>query len=109
MLLPDAVAAARKAAGRSMVLLRNEGGILPLDPSKKTAVIGPLAKNQRDMLGPWWGAGRDSDAVTVFDGIDEQSPARAMPRVASSQTPSRRRPIPRAAAPMPASPGGGSR
>ena len=26
------------------------------------------------MLGPWWGAGRDADAVTVFDGINEQSP-----------------------------------
>ena len=74
MLRPDAVAAAKKAASRSMVLLRNEGGILPLDPAKKTAVIGPLAKNQHDMLGPWWGAGRDSDAVTVFDGINQQSP-----------------------------------
>jgi beta-glucosidase len=74
MLKDDAVAAARDAASRSMVLLQNEGGILPLDPSKKTAVIGPLAKNQHDMLGPWWGAGRDTDAVTVFDGINEQSP-----------------------------------
>jgi beta-glucosidase len=74
MLRPDAVAAARNAASRSMVLLQNKGGILPLDPSKKTAVIGPLAKNQHDMLGPWWGAGRDSDAVTVFDGINTQSP-----------------------------------
>jgi beta-glucosidase len=74
MLRPDAVAAARKAASRSMVLLRNEGGILPLDPARKTAVIGPLARNQHDMLGPWWGAGRDSDVVTVFDGINEQSP-----------------------------------
>jgi beta-glucosidase len=74
MLKPDAVAAARNAASRSMVLLRNEGGILPLDPDKKTAVIGPLARNQHDMLGPWWGAGRDEDAVTVFDGIDQQSP-----------------------------------
>ena len=73
MLRPDAVAAARKAASRSMVLLRNEGGILPLDPGKKTAVIGPLARNQHDLLGPWWGAGRDSDAVTVFDGIAAQS------------------------------------
>ncbi len=26
------------------------------------------------MLGPWWGAGRDTDAVTVFDGINTQSP-----------------------------------
>ena len=25
------------------------------------------------MLGPWWGAGRDDDAVTVLDGIDEQN------------------------------------
>ena len=74
MLRPDAVAAARKAASRSMVLLKNDGGILPLDPSKKTAVIGPLAKNQHDMLGPWWGRGDDEDVVTVFDGIDEQSP-----------------------------------
>jgi beta-glucosidase len=74
MLKPDAVDAARRAAGRSMVLLKNEGGVLPFDPSKKTAVIGPLAKNQHDMLGPWWGRGRDEDVVTVFDGIKEQSP-----------------------------------
>src|SRR4029450_2366280 len=73
MLKPDAVAAARNAASRSMVLLQNKGGILPLDPSKNTAVIGPLARNQHDMLGPWWGAGRDTDAVTVFDGIQQQS------------------------------------
>jgi beta-glucosidase len=74
MLKSDAVDAARKAAGRSMVLLRNQGGMLPLDPSKKTAVIGPLAKSGHDMLGPWWGRGRDQDAVTVFDGINQQSP-----------------------------------
>jgi beta-glucosidase len=73
-LQPDAVAAARKAAGRSMVLLKNDNGTLPFDPSKKTAVIGPLAKDGHDMLGPWWGTGRDEDAVTVFDGIGEQSP-----------------------------------
>jgi beta-glucosidase len=74
MLLPDAVEAARNAASRSMVLLQNEGGVLPFDPAKKTAVIGPLARNQHDMLGPWWGRGDDNDVVTVFDGINEQSP-----------------------------------
>ena len=58
-----------------MVLLRNEGNVLPLDPSKSTAVIGPLAKNKHDMLGPWWGRGDDDDVVTVFDGIDEQNTA----------------------------------
>jgi beta-glucosidase len=75
MLKPDAVAAAREAAGRSMVLLKNEGSVLPLDPGKSTAVIGPLAKNKHDMLGPWWGRGDDNDVVTVFDGIDEQNTA----------------------------------
>src|SRR3954470_16498780 len=38
----DARAAARPAAGKSMVLLKNDGNTLPLDPSKSTAVIGPL-------------------------------------------------------------------
>ncbi len=56
-----------------MVLLKNEGSVLPLDASMNTAVIGPLAKNQHDMLGPWWGRGDDNDVVTVFDGIDEQN------------------------------------
>ena len=67
-------AAARKAASRSMVLLKNSNGRLPLDPSKKTAVIGPLADSQHDMLGPWWGRGVDGDAVSVLTGIREQSP-----------------------------------
>ena len=48
----------RRRAGRSMVLLKNNGATLPLDPSKKTAVIGPLGDDQHDMLGPWWGRGR---------------------------------------------------
>jgi hypothetical protein len=74
MLRADAVAGARNAASRSMVLLKNEGGILPLDPAKKSAVIGPLAKSQHDMLGPWWGVGRDTDVVSVFDGINQQRP-----------------------------------
>jgi beta-glucosidase len=67
-------AAARKAAGESMVLLKNAGQTLPLDPSKSTAVIGPLGSDQHDMLGPWWGQGRDADAVSVLDGIKAQDP-----------------------------------
>jgi beta-glucosidase len=73
-LLPDAVAAARAAASRSMVLLKNQNNVLPLDATKSTVVIGPLGNDQHDMLGPWWGVGRDQDAVTVFDGIKAQNP-----------------------------------
>ena len=59
-------AAARTGAARSMVLLKNDGDTLPLDPNKKTAVIGPLGDERHDMLGPWWGRGDDADAVTVL-------------------------------------------
>jgi beta-glucosidase len=67
-------AAARTAAGKSMVLLKNDGGTLPLDPSKSVAVIGPMGNNQHDMLGPWWGKGIDADVVSVFEGIRAQDP-----------------------------------
>ena len=37
-------------------------------------MIGPLGNDQHDMLGPWWGVGRDSDAVSLFNGIKAQAP-----------------------------------
>lgn len=44
---PDAIALARQAARETMVLLRNQGGLLPLDASgiKRMAVIGTHAKD----------------------------------------------------------------
>jgi beta-glucosidase len=73
-LLPDAVAAERKAAGKSMVLLKNDNQTLPLDPNKSIALIGPLGDDPHDMLGPWWGTGRDEDAVSLFTGLKAQDP-----------------------------------
>src|SRR3954452_2641990 len=73
-LRPDAVAAARRAASKSMVLLKNDNSALPLDRSKSVAVIGPLGDDQHDMLGPWWGTGRDEDAVSLYTGIKAQDP-----------------------------------
>jgi beta-glucosidase len=66
-------AAARSAAAKSMVLLKNDGNALPLDPAKSTAVIGPLGDDQHDMLGPWWGQGKDEDAVSLLTGIKAQA------------------------------------
>ena len=47
---------AQGGAGRSMVLLKNAGSTLPLDPTKKTAVIGPLGqvgpRHARPVVGP---------------------------------------------------------
>jgi len=73
-LLPDAVAAERSAASKSMVLLKNDASTLPLDATKSVAVIGPLGDDQHDMLGPWWGTGRDQDAVSLYTGIKAQDP-----------------------------------
>ena len=67
-------AAERAAASKSMVLLKNDAKTLPFTPALKVAVIGPLGNDQHDMLGPWWGVGRDSDAVSLFNGIKAQDP-----------------------------------
>ncbi|MGD0246269.1 MAG: beta-glucosidase BglX [Streptosporangiaceae bacterium] len=62
-------AAARAAARRSAVLLRNEGGLLPLASPRSIAVIGPLADSRRDILGPWVFDFDLDETVTVLDGI----------------------------------------
>ncbi|WP_348268497.1 beta-glucosidase BglX [Edaphobacter paludis] len=67
---PEQRDAARKAAERTAVLLRNEGGLLPLSKSLKSiAVIGPLADSKPDIMGSWSLAGHPADAVTVLEGI----------------------------------------
>ena len=61
----------RAAAERTAVLLRNESGLLPLDPNKleSIAVIGPLADSARDTLGPWVFAHDLKETVTILAGI----------------------------------------
>jgi beta-glucosidase len=62
---------ARTAAERTAVLLRNEGGLLPLDLNKlkSIAVIGTLADSARDTLGPWVFAHDLNETVTILAGI----------------------------------------
>jgi len=50
-LRPDAVAAARADAARAMVLLKNSNSVLPLDPARKTAVIGPSRRTSTTCSG----------------------------------------------------------
>lgn len=69
-LTPEARAFARELARRSLVLLKNEGGLLPLAKTAGAiAVIGPLAEARRAMLGGWAAAGRAEDAVTPLEGV----------------------------------------
>ncbi len=62
---------AYKLASESLVLLKNEKGILPLDSTqkKKIAIIGPLAKAKLAPLGCWRCCGRENDTVSVYDGL----------------------------------------
>src|SRR5712691_3336984 len=70
LLKPESRTAAREIAARSMVLLRNERGVLPLSPSiARLAVIGALADDRPDMMGNWTGDGHADDVVTVLAGI----------------------------------------
>jgi beta-glucosidase len=69
-LAPEHVEAARELARESIVLLKNDRGVLPLSKDLgRLAVIGALADSARDPLGSWAAAGRPEDAVTVLEGI----------------------------------------
>ena len=69
--------AALQAARESMVLLKNEGSLLPVKKDiESVAVIGPLADDRNAPLGSWSCRGNPEDVVTVLEGIK----SRASPR-----------------------------
>jgi beta-glucosidase len=67
-------ALARDAARRSIVLLTNRDGVLPLRDGMRIALLGPLADAREDMLGPWAAAGRAEDMVTILEGVKAAFP-----------------------------------
>ena len=61
---------ARDFSRKSIVLLKNENKTLPLaDDVKSIALIGPMADNQRDLIGSWSAAGDYTKSVTLRQGI----------------------------------------
>ncbi len=71
----DNLVAARKIAGKSIVLLKNENRLLPLSKQTKTiAVIGPFAKAKSDNLGFWSYDWPDDSIriVSLWDGIKKK-------------------------------------
>jgi beta-glucosidase len=90
--LPKHRQLSRLAAQRSMVLLRNEGRLLPLSQDlRNVAVIGPLADSMEATEGSWMVFGHKPAAVTVLKGIRTKLP-RA--RITYAPGPTIRRNIP---------------
>ena len=78
-LTPANLAAARTMADRSMVLLNNQDHALPLDAGVPSiAVVGPLADNPSDQLGPDVPIGYSADdlksVVSVLNGVKAAAP-----------------------------------
>ncbi|MFF0724754.1 glycoside hydrolase family 3 N-terminal domain-containing protein [Streptomyces sp. NPDC004134] len=71
---PEARAAARETAARSMVLMKNDG-VLPLDRGlRSVAVVGPFA-DSTDLHGTWAGPGcRRFPSVSVLDAVRAAAP-----------------------------------
>lgn len=69
---PQQLALSKEAAVKSMVLLKNANQVLPLDQSKKIAFIGPLVKDQRNLIGSWSGAGDYKKAVSLWSALEQK-------------------------------------
>lgn len=65
-------AMARKIAGESMVLLKNENQVLPLKPEQKVALIGPYGDSQ-ELMGLWAVHGRMEDVTTIKEAMRSYS------------------------------------
>jgi beta-glucosidase len=67
---------ARSIARESIVLLKNDNALLPLQPAKlKTlAVVGSLASDGLSMLGSWRAQGRADEVITILQGFEGAAP-----------------------------------
>jgi beta-glucosidase len=67
--LPAHLALSREAGRKSIVMLKNEGDLLPLAKGRKVAIVGPFASGQHDLNGPWVVYGDNAQAVDLAAGV----------------------------------------
>ena len=63
-------ALARKAAEESIVLLKNDGNVLPLDKKCKISLVGTLANSVDEVTGAWAMGWKKEDCVTILKGFE---------------------------------------
>ena len=59
----------REAGEKSIVLLKNEDGLLPLKKSQKISLVGQLANMPEEVVGAWALSWRPEDCVSIADGL----------------------------------------
>lgn len=62
-----------RIAGESFVLLKNEGGVLPLKRDAKVALVGPYAVECTNMEGPWSSGNGRVGVVSLREGLEKFS------------------------------------
>ena len=60
---------AHEVAQQCQVLLKNDGGVLPLNKNARIAVVGPFADNAVDMEGSWAMSRHLNEDITILQGI----------------------------------------
>lgn len=72
-LLPEYREIAEKLAEESMVLMKNDNNILPLQKNVKSiALIGPMVKDRYHIIGDWRAQGKTYDALSILEGIKKE-------------------------------------
>ncbi len=74
LLTPDARLLARRFARQSMVLLKNEGGLLPLQGFRRILAAGPFVHAQSELFGTWTFDGRAEDVTPVDQALRQTAP-----------------------------------
>lgn len=76
LLRPNSRTLARQFARETMVLLKNENDLLPLDSNfKRIAVVGPLIHARSELFGSWSPDGRAADVTPLSDALKQIAPA----------------------------------
>lgn len=57
-------------AKKSIVLLKNEGQILPLQKTTRISLVGSLADNAEEIIGAWAMSWRKEDCVSIREGLE---------------------------------------
>ncbi len=87
LLTPEARELARCFACQSMVLLKNEGDLLPLRGFRRILIAGPFVHARSELFGTWAPNGRAEDVTSLDEALRQLAPKGVELRFAESNYP----------------------